>query len=92
MGFRQSVSLIPSIQATGLLILTLAGLSPAEHASHSWTHIRTWTIRPYGSSADTSHEVPQMFTTPLAWETLTITLKSPGDMFSEVIAPFMFPS
>jgi len=62
MGFRQSVSLIPAIQATGLLIVTLAGLSPAEHASLSWTHIRTWTIRPYGSSADTSHEVPQMYT------------------------------
>ncbi|MFC1876618.1 hypothetical protein ACFL2E_05015 [Thermodesulfobacteriota bacterium] len=62
MGFRQSVSLIPAIQATRLLIVTLAGLSPAEHASLSWTHIRTWTIRPYGSSADTSHEDPQMFT------------------------------
>ena len=34
---------------------------------------------------------PRCFHTPLAWETLTITLKSTGDMFSEVIAPVMFP-
>ena len=35
MGFRYSVSFLPAIQATGLLILTLAGLTPAEHASLS---------------------------------------------------------
>ena len=40
MGFRSSVSLIPAIQATGLLIFTLTGLIPAEHASLSWTHNR----------------------------------------------------
>ena len=33
-----SVSLLPAIQATGLLILTPAGLSPAEPASLRWTH------------------------------------------------------
>ena len=41
MGFRYSVSLLPAIQATGLLILTLASLTPAEHTSLNWTHIRT---------------------------------------------------
>jgi hypothetical protein len=41
MGFRYSVSLLPAIQATGLLILTLASLTPAEHTSLSWTHNRT---------------------------------------------------
>ena len=41
MGFRYLVSLLPAIQATGLLILTLTGLTPAEHTSLSWTHNRT---------------------------------------------------
>ncbi|MCW7077311.1 MAG: hypothetical protein OCU18_08560 [Candidatus Syntrophoarchaeum sp.] len=41
MSFRYSVSLLPAIQATGLLILALAGLTPAEHASLCWTHNRT---------------------------------------------------
>lgn len=40
-GFRASVSLLPAIQATGLLISAPAGLSPAEHASPRWTHNRT---------------------------------------------------
>ena len=38
MGFRSSVSLLPAIQATGLLALTPAGLTPAEHVSLRWTH------------------------------------------------------
>ena len=33
MGFRPSVSLQSAIQATGFLVLTLAGLTPAEDAS-----------------------------------------------------------
>jgi hypothetical protein len=41
MGFRSSVSLQSAIQATGLLALTPAGLTPAEHASLRWTHNRT---------------------------------------------------
>jgi len=41
MGFSYSVSLITAIQATGPLTLTLAGLTPAEHTSLSWTHSRT---------------------------------------------------
>jgi hypothetical protein len=41
MGFRYSVSLLPAIQATGLLFLTLAGLTPAEHTYLTWTHNRT---------------------------------------------------
>jgi len=35
---------------------------------------------------------PRCIPTPLAWETLSITLKSPSNMFSGVIAPVMFPS
>ena len=33
MGFRNSVSLLPAIQATGFLIVAPAGLSPAEQAA-----------------------------------------------------------
>ena len=40
MGFRVLVSRHPAIQATGLLTVTPAGLSPAEHASLRWTHNR----------------------------------------------------
>ncbi len=40
MGFSYSVSLITAIQAIGLLTLTPAGLTPAEHTSLSWTHNR----------------------------------------------------
>jgi len=35
---RGSVSLPPANQATGLLVFTLAGLPPAEHASLGWTY------------------------------------------------------
>jgi hypothetical protein len=38
MGFRYSVSLLPAIQATGALALTLARLTLAEHASLRWTN------------------------------------------------------
>ena len=41
MGFKALVSLHPAIQATELLTFTLAGLTPAEHTSLSWTHNRT---------------------------------------------------
>ena len=37
-GFRDLVTLLSAIQATGLLAFTLTGLSPAEHTSLSWTH------------------------------------------------------
>src|SRR5712692_11004428 len=36
-GYRSSVSLLPAIQATGLLTITPVGLSPTEHASLRWT-------------------------------------------------------
>ena len=49
MGFRNSVSLLSAIQATGLLIFALAGLTPAEHASLRWTHNRTSGFPRYGS-------------------------------------------
>jgi len=32
------VTLLAAIQATGLLALTLTGLTPAEHTSLSWTY------------------------------------------------------
>ena len=50
MGSRYSVSLISAIQATGLLTITPAGLTPAEHASLSWTHNRTGEFLTSGSS------------------------------------------
>jgi len=36
--FSSSVTLLAAIQATGLLVFTLTGLTPAEHASLRWTH------------------------------------------------------
>jgi hypothetical protein len=45
MGFRTSVALRPAIQATGLLALAPAGLTPAEHISLTLdTHepLKTW--------------------------------------------------
>lgn len=41
MGSRGLVSLTPTIQATGRLAVTPAGLPPAERASLHWTHHRT---------------------------------------------------
>ena len=37
-GFRNSVTFLSAIQATGLLTLTPVGLPPTEHASLYWTH------------------------------------------------------
>ena len=37
-GFRDSVSFLLTIQATGLLTLALVGLPPTEYASFRWTH------------------------------------------------------
>ena len=37
-GFRNSVSFLPAIQASRPLTFALAGLSPAERASFRWTH------------------------------------------------------
>lgn len=39
MGFRLLVSRQPATQATGLLALTLVGLTPTENASLRWTHL-----------------------------------------------------
>src|SRR5450755_375781 len=39
-GFRNSVSFLSAIQATGLLTFAPVGLSPTEHASLRWTHLR----------------------------------------------------
>ena len=38
MGFRSSISLLPAIQAKGLLAVTLEGLTPSERASLRWSH------------------------------------------------------
>src|ERR1039457_4507144 len=38
-GFRNSVSFLSAIQATGFLTLTPMGLPPTEHASLRWTHL-----------------------------------------------------
>jgi hypothetical protein len=37
MGFRYSVALLPAIQVSGVLALTLARLTLAEHANRRWT-------------------------------------------------------
>jgi hypothetical protein len=37
-GFRDSVSFLLTIQATGVLTFTLVGLFPTEYASLRWTH------------------------------------------------------
>src|SRR5579864_3552832 len=37
-GFRDSVSILLTIQATGVLTFTLVGLPPTEYASLRWTH------------------------------------------------------
>jgi hypothetical protein len=43
-GFRSLFSLLSATQATGILVSSLAGLTPAEHASLCWTHIATPSI------------------------------------------------
>ena len=53
-GFRDSVSLLPAIQATRLLTFTSVGLSPTEHTSLSWTHFRTAGFPRYGFKAGLS--------------------------------------
>ena len=50
-GFRPLVSLRPALPATGLPILTPAGLPPAEHISLSWTHNRAGGFPAPGSPA-----------------------------------------
>ena len=40
-GIRNSISFLSAIQATRPLTITLAGLSPTEHTSFSWTRFRT---------------------------------------------------
>ncbi len=50
MSFRHLIFLLPAIQATGLLILSLTGLTPVEYASLCWTHNRTCSFPAYGSS------------------------------------------
>jgi hypothetical protein len=37
-GFRDSVSFLLTIQATGFLTVALVGLPPTEYASLRWTH------------------------------------------------------
>ena len=47
--FRDLVTLLPAIQATGLLTFTLTGLSPAEHTSLIWTYNLVRNFTPLGS-------------------------------------------
>ena len=59
MGFRPSVSLLPAIQATGLLALTQVGLTPTERVSLYWTHSRTVGFPESGSDRGLySHGLP----------------------------------
>ena len=56
MGFRNSLSLLPAIRATRLLVFTLAGLTPAEHASLRWTHTCYF---PLADLRDGARDLPQ---------------------------------
>src|SRR5437879_11784854 len=53
-GFRDSISLLSTIQATRSLTLPLVGLSPTEHTSFSWTHFRKAGFPRYGFKAGIS--------------------------------------
>jgi len=39
MSFRERISSLPVIQATGFLAITLVGLTPTEHENLLWTRI-----------------------------------------------------
>jgi len=43
-GFRNSVSFLPAIQAKRPLTLASVGLSPTERVSFRWTHIEPWCV------------------------------------------------
>src|SRR5260370_1505427 len=47
-GFGNSVSLLPAIQATRLLTFASMGLSPIEHTCFSWSRFRTVSFPQYG--------------------------------------------
>jgi hypothetical protein len=53
-GFGNSVSLLPAIQATRLLTFALVGLSPTEHTCFSWSRFRTAGFPQYGFKAGVS--------------------------------------
>ena len=53
-GFGNSVSLLPAIQATRLLTFALVGLSPTEHTCFSWSRFRTVGFPQYGFKAGLS--------------------------------------
>src|SRR5260370_37323537 len=53
-GFGNSVSLLPAIQATRLLTCALVGLSPTEHTCFSWSRFRTAAFPRYGFKAGIS--------------------------------------
>jgi hypothetical protein len=46
-GFRDSVSFLLTIQATGFLTVALVGLPPTEYASLRWTHLHAGLSRRY---------------------------------------------
>src|SRR5580658_3090794 len=46
-GFRDSVSFLLTIQATGFLTVALVGLPPTEYASLCWTHLHAGLSRRY---------------------------------------------
>src|SRR5215213_9798445 len=55
--FRDSVSFLPTIQATGLLTLALTGLTPAECASLVWTYgSECWSPPPWCQRASSCPE------------------------------------
>src|SRR5260370_4425494 len=53
-GFGNSISLLPAIQATRLLTFASVGLPPTEHTCFSWSHFRTAGFSQYGRKAGLS--------------------------------------
>ena len=53
-GFGNSISLLPAIQATRLLTFASVGLSPTEHTCFSWSRFRTAGFPQYGWKAGMS--------------------------------------
>src|SRR5205823_12020575 len=64
-GFRDSVSLLPAIQATRRLTLASVGLPPTEYASLRWTH--NWTCPFRTSSFPTGFTAAPTRAVPTTW-------------------------
>jgi|SRR6267378_805884 len=60
-GFGNSISLLPAIQATKLLTFASVGLPPTEHTCFSWSRFRTAGFPQYGWKAGMSDDAFPMY-------------------------------